>query len=438
MFPRLKGKRGGSYTEERKGRTEHRAIEEATVPPLLFYPLSMHIGAPAKPVVEIGDKVKIGTLLAERDGMISANSYASVSGEVVDISNHPTVNGEGPCIVVKNDYQDEWDKPLFEDGESLDAQKKLDIIGQAGIVGMGGATFPTSVKLSPPPVKNIDTLIINGAECEPYSTSDHRLMVEYAEELVEGVRALLEVLPVKQAYIALETSAHDAVDKLKRAIGDTKKIKIKELPTIYPQGSEKNLIKNLTGREVPPGGLPADVHTVVTNVATTFAVYEAVRLGRPLIKRITTVSGEPVKEPKNLWVRIGTPVNSLIEEVDGFISKPGKMLHGGPMMGRPMTSGRVPVTKGTSVITFLEPEDTISQERTACIRCSECLNVCPVNLQPILISNAYEKGDIEGAEQLGAMDCIDCGNCSYICPSRIPILDNIRKAKGAIRAKKEA
>ncbi len=430
-------KRQGAYTEDRKERTEHRPVEEAPVPEYLIFPLSMHIGAPTKPIVSIGDHVKVGTLLAEKDGMISANIYSSVSGEVVDITNHPTLNGDSPCIIVKNDYKDESAEPLFDPSIELDPTKKLQLIEQAGIVGMGGATFPTSVKLSPPPNKTIDTLIINGAECESYSTADHRLMVEYAEELVEGVRILMEVLSVNKAYIALETNVHESVAIMQAAIQDHDTIEIKELETIYPQGSEKNLIQKLTGREVPPGGLPADVHTVVTNVATTYAVYEAVKLGRPLTKRITTVSGEPIKEPKNFWVRIGTPINTLIEACDGFRSSPGKMIHGGPMMGKPLTSGRVPITKGSSVITFLAKEEASRSERTPCIKCAECLHVCPVSLQPILISNAYEDGDLDQAEQLGALDCIDCGNCSYICPAKIPLLDNIRAAKQAIKAQKE-
>ncbi|WP_017471581.1 electron transport complex subunit RsxC [Amphibacillus jilinensis] len=437
MLLQLMKKREGAYTVERKRRTEHKPTEEASVPEYLIYPLSMHIGAPAKPVVEKGDYVKIGTLIAEKEGFISANVYASISGQVKEISDQPTMNGKGPCIVIKNDYQDVYEAPLLSEGEELTVDQKKSLIEQAGVVGMGGATFPTSVKLSPPPEKSIDTLIINGAECEPYSTSDHRLMVEYAEQLIEGIRVLHEVLPVTKTYIAIESNTHESVAVMKAAIEDVDHIEIKELETIYPQGSEKSLIKNLTGREVPPGGLPADVHTLVTNVATTFAIYEAVRLGRPLTKRITTITGEPIKEPKNLWVRIGTPIQHLIEECQGFQSKTGKMIHGGPMMGKPLTSGQVPITKGSSVITFLEKEEAVRSERTPCIQCAECLHVCPVSLQPILISNAYENGDIDQAEKLGAMDCIDCGNCSYICPSKIPLLDNIRSAKSEIKARKE-
>ncbi|MBM7541471.1 electron transport complex subunit RsxC [Amphibacillus cookii] len=437
IFSKLKWKKEGAYTVERKDRTEHRRIEDASVPSELVYPLTMHIGAPASPVVNVGDTVKIGTLIAEKNGAISANTYSSVSGEVIEIGSRPTVHGEAPCIIIKNDFQDQRDAPLYANDEELDPQKKLEIIAKAGIVGMGGATFPTRVKLSPPKDKPIDTIIINGAECEPYATADHRLMVEYAEQLIEGIRVLQEIIPVEKVYIAIESNAHESVAVMNKAIADSEHIEIKELETIYPQGSEKNLIKKITKREVSPGQLPADVQTIVINVATTYAVYEAVRLGKPLTKRITTVSGQPLKEPKNLWVRIGTPIESLIEDCGGFQSMPGKMIHGGPMMGRPLNSGRVPVGKGTTTVTFLAEEEAEIDQRSPCIKCSECLNVCPVSLQPIMISNAYEKGNLKKAEKLGALDCIECGACSYICPSKIPILENIQKAKKAIRSSKE-
>lgn len=352
-------KKEGVYNEVRKERTENRPIEIANVPERLIFPLNMHIGAPAKPTIKIGDQVKIGTLIAEKDGFISANVYSSVSGEVIDISDQPTVKGTAPCITIKNDYQDYREPPFLKEEEQLSINQMKELIESAGIVGMGGATFPTSVKLSPPDNKRIDTLIINGAECEPYSTADHRLMVEYAEELIEGIRILVDILSVNTVYIALESDTHDSVEKMKKIIDQEDHIDIVELETIYPQGSEKNLIKKLTNREVPAGGLPADVHTVVVNVATALAVQEAIHLRHPSIDRITTVSGEPIKEPKNLKVRIGTPINDLIKECNGFRSKPGKVIHGGPMMGTAIKSGRIPVTKGTSVITFLEKAETV-------------------------------------------------------------------------------
>ena len=437
IISKLKRKQEGVYADVRKERTEGRLTEVASVPRELVYPLSMHIGRPAKPLVDVGDPVKIGTMIAEHEGHISANIHSSVSGKVVQIMNHPTAKGNQPCIIIENDYKDERESPLIAEHEELNPQKKLEIIAKAGIVGMGGASFPTNIKLSPKKDSKIDTLIINGAECEPYATADHRLMIENAKEIVDGIRVVLDIFPVEHAYIGIEDDSHECIAILNQEIADDDRIHVKELATIYPQGSEKNLIKKITGREVSPGQLPADEGTIVLNVATTYAIYEAVHFGRPLIKRITTVSGESLKTPKNLWVRIGTPIESLIQDCEGFQSDPGKMVHGGPMMGTPLTSGRVPITKGTTTVTFLNKGDAAIDERSPCIRCSECLNVCPVSLQPIMISNAYETGDIDRAEKLGALDCIDCGACSYICPSKIPILENIQKAKAEILARRE-
>lgn len=434
---KLKYKRRGAYTEERKERTEHKAIVDAPLSDTMIYPLNMHIGKPAEPIVEVGDHVKMGQLIAEKQGFVSANIYASVSGTVEAIKDMPSMHGPNRAIVIQNDFKDTPAPLLVEPNQHLTRQEKLALVEKAGIVGMGGATFPTHVKLSPPKEKQIDTLIINGAECETYSTADHRLMIESADDIIAGVKELLSLFPIKQTYIAIETNVHDSVEALKRAIGDDTRIKIKELETLYPQGAEKQLIKTLVNREVPSAGLPLDVHTIVANVSTVRAVYLAIQKGLPLLDRVTTLTGEPIKDPQNFRVRIGTPIQVLIDASGGFVSKTGKMIHGGPMMGKPITSGQVPITKGTSVVTFLPKEEVKEDERTPCIKCAECLNVCPVSLQPILISNAYEKGDIDEAERLGAMDCIDCGNCSFICPANIPLLDNIRKAKTEIRARKE-
>ncbi len=434
---KLKYKRQGAYTEERKSRTEKKPIIEAPLSETMIYPMNMHIGKPGEPIVEVGDAVKMGQLIAEKQGFVSANIYSSVSGTVEAIEEKPTMHGPHLAVVITNDFKDTKAPTLKATNDPLSAQDKLSLIEQAGIVGMGGATFPTHVKLSPPKGKSIDTLIINGAECETYSTADHRLMIESADEIVAGIKELLTLFPIKQTYIAIETNVHDSVSALKEAIGEDERIQIKELETIYPQGAEKRLIKTLVNREVPSGGLPLDVHTIVANVSTVRAAYLAIQQGLPLMDRVTTVTGEPIKDPQNFRVRIGTPVQVLIDACGGFIEKTGKMLHGGPMMGKPITSGQVPITKGTSVISFLPKEEVTVDERTPCIKCAECLNVCPVNLQPILISNAYEQGDIDEAERLGAMDCIDCGNCSYVCPANIPLLDNIRQAKTEIKAGKE-
>lgn len=434
---KLKYKRQGAYTEERKSRTEKKPIIEAPLSETMIYPMNMHIGKPAEPIVEVGDAVKMGQLIAEKQGFVSANIYSSVSGTVESIEEKPSMHGPHLAIVIKNDFKDTPAPALTSTQDDLTSQDKLSLIEQAGIVGMGGATFPTHVKLSPPKGKAIDTLIINGAECETYSTADHRLMIESADEIIAGVKELLSLFPIKQTFIAIESNVHDSVFALKQAIGDDERIQVKELETIYPQGAEKRLIKTLVNREVPSGGLPLDVHTIVANVSTVRAAYLAIQQGIPLLDRVTTVTGEPIKDPQNFRVRIGTPIQVLIDACGGFVEKTGKMLHGGPMMGKPITSGQVPITKGTSVISFLPKEEVKVDERTPCIKCAECLNVCPVNLQPILISNAYEQGDIDEAERLGAMDCIDCGNCSYICPANIPLLDNIRQAKTEIKARKE-
>lgn len=428
-------KQGGIFQEERKKRTEDCPIEIAKVPETLVFPLSMHIGKPAEPVVTVGDRVKIGTLIAEAQDGISAHIISSVSGEVMAISNRETMRGLSECIIIKNDYLDEKEEPINQIEGDMTNEDKLAIIQKAGIVGMGGATFPTHFKAAPNQKKPIDTVIINGAECELYSTSDHRLMIEHAKGIVTGAKIVSEILGAKNIYLALEADTPDCEVALREELKAYSEITLLILPTMYPQGAEKVLIENITGRQVPPGGLPADVRTFVTNVATANAIYEAVCLGKPLTERITTVTGESLRTPKNLRVRIGTPINTLIEECEGFISPPGKLLHGGPMMGMPLASADVPITKGSSVITFLDKEEVGREEVTDCIRCSECLNVCPVSLQPILISNAFERGDIEEAERLGAMDCIECGNCSFICPSKIPLLDNIRGAKAAIKTR---
>lgn len=436
----FKGKHGGSHPDEKKERTNQLPIEEASVPRILVFPLSMHIGAPAEPVVEVGDKVKMGQLIAEAGGKVSANIHASVSGEVVAIEERTTDKGAAECIVIQNDGEDTAEESFLEEpGKDLNRDEIIEAIQKAGIVGMGGATFPTAVKVDPPPEKTIDTMIINGAECEPYSTSDHRVMLEYTDEIIKGINISRKLFPdLKRIYIGIEDNKQDAIEKMKEATEEYEDIFVQPLKTMYPQGSEKQLIQRTTGREVPPGGLPADVRVMMMNTSTTRQIYHAAGIGEPVYKRVVSVSGGPVKEPKNLLVRIGTPAESLIEDCGGFTEIPGKILSGGPMMGKPLSDGSPPIIKGTTAITVLTQEEAHTGESSDCIMCSECLNVCPVSLQPILISDAYERGDIEKAKELGAMDCIECGNCSFICPSKIPLLDNIRAAKSAIQAQEEA
>lgn len=432
------GKHGGSHPEENKDRTRNVGITAAGVPKELVFPVSMHIGKPAKPVVEVGDEVKIGTLLAEADGKISAPVHSSVSGKVIKIEKRQTQSGMADCIVIENDGKDTFIDSIKEQEEISDPKVILEKVVSAGIVGMGGASFPTAVKLDPPPGSTIDTLIVNGAECEPYSTSDYRVMLEHTDEIIKGIDVVRKLLPkLKIVYIAVEDNKQEAIRTLSDAVKDFTDITVKTLRTMYPQGSEKNLIKNLTGREVRPGGLPSEVGTLVMNISTVRAVYRAVKLGEPLYQRVISVSGSPVKEPRNLLVRIGTPVESLLHDCGGFKEDPAKILSGGPMMGRALADVSVPIVKAMTAITVLNAKEAKTGEESDCIMCSECINVCPVNLQPILISEAFKRGDVDKAKALGAMDCIECGNCSYICPSKIPLLENIREAKAAIKAQQQ-
>src|SRR5699024_2787856 len=431
----LKKRYGATFPETHRERTENKGIERAKVPSILIFPMSMHIGAPAKPCVSVGEQVKVGTLVGEAQGFVSANVHSSVSGEVVAIEERD-INGRlVECVVVKNNYEDIEELPFEGSGDNVPVERIPDLIRQAGISGMGGAQFPTSVKMSPQKDVKIDTLILNGAECEPYSTSDYRTIIEFAKEMVEGIKIIDSIFNVKNVYIGLEDDMQKAADVISEVIEKQglDKYHVKVLPAQYPQGSEKQLIENCTGLQVPPGGLPADVGCIVSNVSTYVAIYKAVRLGKPLTERVTTVTGTPIKDPKNLYVRIGTPIDDLINQCGGFVEPPRKVINGGPMMGAAIKDGGIPISKGTTHITFLSADEVNERERRDCIRCAECLNVCPVSLQPILISNAYERGDIAAAKELGAMDCIECGNCSFICPSNIPLLENIRKAKQSIR-----
>lgn len=437
MIQLIKKQLGFIHPDDKKERTEALFIVEAKVPSVLVFPLSMHIGAPAEPVKKVGDKVKMGTVIAKASGSLSAAIHSSVSGEILAIEKRQTVNGLAECIIVKNDQKDEKETFVGKTDEELTRETILNAVQEAGIVGMGGAGFPTAVKLNPPQGDTIDTIIINGAECEPYSTSDHRVMVEFSDEIIKGIQLTRKLFPqLKRIVIGIEDNKPEAIEALQAASREYSDISVQSLRTMYPRGSEKNLIQEITGREVPTGGLPSAVHCVVMNNSTIRAIYRAVILGEPLYQRIVSVSGTPIVNPKNLLVRIGTPVDFLIEQCGGFNTPPGKLLSGGPMMGKTLVDGSVPIIKGTTTINALTFDEAYVGSSSDCIMCSECLNVCPVNLQPILISEAFERGEIEKARELGALDCIECGSCSYICPSKIPLLENIRGAKAAIKAKK--
>ncbi len=422
----------GIHPPDKKELSKGAALERAKAPKTVVIPMGQHIGAPCKPLVAIGDEVKTGQVIGEPQGFVSAPVHATVSGKVVAISEFPNAMGRMVnCVVVQSDGKDEW-VPLEETPDYLNADPAAlkDKIKAAGVVGMGGATFPTNVKLSPPKEKTIEYVIINGAECEPYLTADYRLLIERPKDVVEGLRILMRVLGVAKGYIGIENNKPDAVEIMKKAAEGTP-VEIITCAVKYPQGAEKMLIKSVTGREVPnKGGLPMDVGAVVQNVGTAVAIFEAVRFGKPLIERVVSVTGEGINHPRNLIVRIGTLVSELIEQCGGFKGTPGKVISGGPMMGFAMFTLDMPVIKGTSgVLVMSEESVTHTDKYGACIRCGRCIQACPMGLMPQMLSIYSEAGFYEEAKQYGLWDCFECGSCSYVCPAKRPVVQFVRLAK---------
>lgn len=431
--------KGGIHPPESKEYTEHLPIEVAAAPRVVMIPLQQHIGAPAEAIVEVGDRVLVGQRIGEAKGFVSAHVHSSVSGIVKEIAMRPAAGGnEVLSIIIESDGKDEVHPSVTPKGsiESLSGKEIINIIQEAGIVGMGGATFPTHVKLSPPPEKKIDTIILNGAECEPYLTADHRLMLETPENVVDGLRAMMKAVGVNKGYIGIESNKPDAIETMKKAASPYPEIEVVGLQTKYPQGAEKQLIYACTKREVPSGGLPMDAGVIVNNVGTAAQVAIAIKTGMPLIERITTVSGKGVKNPKNLMVKIGVPFKEVIEQCGGYAVKPGKIISGGPMMGLAVKTDEVVIGKGSSgILVFDEVEGAIPAENQ-CIRCARCVEICPAFIQPIFISLYTKKNKIKEAEEYRAMDCIECGSCSYVCPAKIELLKDIRVAKQRITAKR--
>ena len=428
--------KGGIHPPDKKKLAADSPIIESTTPKIVVIPLSQHIGAPCNPVVSIGQEVRKGAVVGEPAGFVSSPVHASVSGKVVAIGEFPNAMGRMVnAVVLENDFKEEWtelkDNP---DYMNLSPEELKEKVKAAGIVGMGGAAFPTVVKLSPPKEKQIDAVLINGAECEPYLTADYRLMVEKPKEVVEGLKILMKILGVRKGYIGIENNKPDAVAKMKEAAAGASDIEVLALEVKYPQGAEKMLIKAILGREVPPRALPMDVGVVVQNIGTALAIYEAARFGKPLIERIVTVTGEGITEPKNLVVRIGTKIADLIEECGGFKHGVGKVISGGPMMGFALSSLDVAVTKGTSGILVI-PEDSVSHGETfgPCIRCSRCIDACPMGLMPSMLSVLSEKGFYEEAKEYNLFDCFECGSCAYVCPSKRPIVQLVRLAKSMVK-----
>ncbi|HOM43185.1 MAG TPA: electron transport complex subunit RsxC, partial [Bacillota bacterium] len=407
---------------------------------VVVIPMQQHIGAPCEPIVQAGDEVKVGQKIGEAKGFVSVPVHSSVSGKVAAVEPRLYSGGMAvPCIVIENDMQNTISDQVVPKGDIsvLSAEDIKNIIKEAGIVGMGGATFPTHVKLAPPPDKNVDTVILNGAECEPYLTSDHRLMLEHPENVVFGLQALMKALGVKKGYIGIETNKPDAIEKVFEAARGIEDIEVVALKTKYPQGAEKQLIYACTGREVPSGGLPADAGVVVNNVGTAAAVATAIKTGMPLIERIVTVTGEGVNNPKNLLVKIGTSFRDIIEQCGGLKGKVGKIIAGGPMMGITQFSLDIPAIKGTSGILVLSEEEARLPEPSNCIKCGKCVETCPINLMPVNISMYSLANRYDEAEALNAMDCIECGSCSFVCPAKRPLVDSIRVAKREILARRK-
>lgn len=431
--------KGGIHPPHYKGYSEKAEIEKAEEPKIVIIPMQQHIGAPCEPIVSVGEKVKVGQKIGEAKAFVSAPIFSSVSGVVKKIANASTPTGNVLSITIESDGLNELHESVVSKGdiENLTKEEIVNIIKEAGITGQGGASFPTHVKLSPPPDKKIDTVILNGAECEPYLTADHRLMLEYPEKIVYGLKALMKAVGVKKGFIGIEDNKPDAIKSMISAADKESDIEVISLKTKYPQGDEKRLINAVTGRVVPSGGLPMDVGVIVNNVGTAYAVANAIQLGMPLIQRVVTVTGSAIKTPKNLLVKIGTPFKDLIKQCGGYKGTPGKIIMGGPMMGIAQSSDEVPCIKGTSGILVLNEKEARIPEPNPCIRCGKCVEICPVNLQPLFISQLSLKGQYDDTEKYHVLDCIECGSCSYICPSKRPLLQSIRVAKREVIAKRK-
>lgn len=429
--------KGGIHPPDKKELAKGSPVSETKPPKIVVIPLSQHIGAPSKPLVSIGQEVKRGEMIGEPGGFVSAPVHASVSGKVVAIGDFPNAMGRMvTCVVIENDMKDEWtalkDSPDYMNLSPDEIKEKIKL---AGIVGMGGAAFPTNVKLSPPKEKPIEAVLINGAECEPYLTADYRLMLEKPQEMIAGLKILMKALGVQKGYVGIENNKMDAVAKIKEAASGEAGIEVIAVEVKYPQGAEKMLIKAILGKEVPPPpGLPMDAGVVVQNVGTAVAIYEAVRYGKPLTDRVVTVTGEGIREPKNLMVRIGTQISQLIEECGGFKGEAGKVISGGPMMGFAVFSLDVPVTKGTSGILVLPKDEVLhSDEFGPCIRCGRCIDICPMGLMPSMLSILAEKGFYEETKDYNLYGCFECGSCTYVCPSKRPIVQFVRLAKSMVK-----
>ena len=429
--------KGGIHPPENKI-TSTKSIKRMPTPKVVYVPISQHIGIPSEIIVNVKDKVEIGQVIAKSSGFVSSNIHSPVSGTVTKLDKIIDTSGyKKQCIVIRTDIKDEAN---FENIEyplkkeiSLEPKDILQKINESGIVGLGGATFPSHVKLSIKEGTKLDCLIINGVECEPYLTADHRLMLEKAEEVIVGLKILMFALHIEKAVIGIENNKKDAIEVFKNLSVNEKGIKVAALKVKYPQGGEKQLVRAILNREVPKNGLPLDVGVIVHNVGTIFAIYQAIQYNKPLTERVVTITGKKLENASNYWVKIGTPIKDLVDEVGGLPEGTRKIVNGGPMMGKAIKNLDVPVTKGTSGILVIHEDEASRGEQKNCIRCGECVDVCPMGLEPHLLMNLTEKGKYDDASNEDIMTCIECGSCSYICPSHRPLLDYIRFGKNIVK-----
>lgn len=435
--------KGGVHPEENKI-SHDSPIQVQPIPKTVSILLGQHIGKPASPVVSRGDEVKVGTLIAQADGFVSANIHSSVSGKVKKIETILDASGyQKPCITIQCDGEDTWEETIDRTPEivrdiKLSSEEIIQRIAECGIVGMGGATFPTNVKLLPPKDATPECVIINGAECEPYLTADHRTLLERGEEVLVGLQILMKSVGVTKGYVAIENNKRDAIEKLTQLASTMPGIEIVPMKVKYPQGGEKQLIDTVLKRRVASGKLPVTEGAIVQNVGTALAVYEAVQKHKPLVERVVTVTGKAVKNPCNLLVRIGTPLSELIETAGGMPRSTAKLVSGGPMMGKAVYSDEIPVAKGTSGVLMLLDEDTKRRPMRNCIRCAKCVGACPMGLNPAFLMRDTVYKDWEALESNHVYDCIECGSCSFICPANRPLLDHIRIGKGRVMAIRRA
>lgn len=428
--------KGGAHPYDGKKMSRDCPIEILNPGDTLVYPLSQHIGAMAKPLVKAGDRVLVGQKIAEKGGFISANIHSSVSGTVKAIEKRlVATGGMVDSIIVENDGMYEEAAPIFSGNpDELSKDEIIKIIEEAGIVGMGGAGFPTNVKLSPKNADIIDSIIVNGAECEPYLTSDYRRMVEQTDKLVKGLKIVLKIFPDAKGYFGIEDNKPEAIEALLKATENEDRIEVVPLKTKYPQGGERSMIYAVTGRKINSKMLPADVGCIVHNVDTIYAIYNAVYNGKPLIERIVTITGDAVRTPKNFQVRIGTSFRELIDAAGGFTTEPEKIISGGPMMGFSFFNIDVPVVKGSSSLLAFIKDDVSHEEPSACIRCGRCAAACPEHLLPMKLAALADQNEPEEFKKLGGMECVECGCCSYVCPAKRQVTQSVRSMKKLIIA----